>query len=139
MKEKVINMIKEYSEDGDCIGEVSNNEIISVAEKELGLNLPEEYKWFIKNYGQGGIGGAQILGVSKVNRPMFRDVTVDYRNYGLPDNLIVVENCDEWLYCLDTDTEKVITWDRISGVLGERYNTFLEFLIDRFNDEIENM
>lgn len=139
MKEKVINMIKEYSDDGDFIGEVSNGEIINVAEKELGLNLPEEYKWFIKNYGQGGIGGVQILGVSKANRPMFRDVTVEYRNYGLPNNLIVVENCDEWLYCLDTDTQKVIVWDRISGVLGERYNTFLEFLTDRFNDEIENM
>lgn len=128
MKEKVINTIKEYSEDGNFIGEVSNDEIISVAEKELGLNLPEEYKWFIKNYGQGGIGGVQILGVqilgvSKVNRSMFRDVTVDYRNYSLPNNLIVVENCDEWLYCLDTNTEKVIAWDRISGVLGERYNT----------------
>jgi antitoxin YobK len=139
MKEKVINMIKEYSDDGDFIGEVSNDEIINDSEKELGLNLPEEYKWFIKNYGQGGIGGVQILGVSKVNRPMFRDVTIEYRNYGLPNNLIVVENCDEWLYCLDTDSKKVIAWDRISGVLGERYNTFLEFLTDRFNDEIENM
>lgn len=139
MKEKVINMIKEYSDDGDFIGEVPNDEIINVAEKELGLNLPDEYKWFIKNYGQGGIGGVQILGVSKVNKPMFRDVTVEYRNYGLPNNLIVIENCDEWLYCLDTDTEKVIAWDRIRGVLGERYNTFLEFLADRFNDEIENM
>ena len=92
-----------------------------------------------KNYGQGGIGGVEILGISKINKAMFKDKTLEYRNYGLPNNLIVIENCDEWLYCIDVDTEKVVSWDRINGVLGERYATFLEFLIDRFNDEIENM
>lgn len=139
MKEKIMSMIEEYSEAGDFIGKIEHEEVISDAEKELGTNVPEQYKWFIKNYGQGGIGGVQILGVSKVNRPVFRDITIEYRNYGLPINLIVVENCGEWLYCIDLKTEKVIAWDRISGVLGERYNTFLDFLADRFNDEIENM
>ncbi|GAA0127532.1 type VII secretion system immunity protein YobK [Clostridium sp. CTA-19] len=139
MQEKIISMIEKYSEDEDFIGKISNDEIISDSKKELGINVPEQYKWFIKNYGQGGIGGVQILGISKVNRPVFRDITIEYRNYGLSTNLIVVENCDEWLYCIDINTEKVIEWDRIGGILGERYNTFLEFLADRFNDEIENM
>lgn len=139
MKEKIKSMITEYSEAGDFIGVIENDEVISDSEKELGINIPDQYKWFIRNYGQGGIGGVQILGISKVNRPVFRDVTIEYRNYGLPNNLIVVENCDEWLYCIDVDNEKVVSWDRINGVLGERYATFLEFLIDRFNDEIENM
>lgn len=139
MKEKIKSMIAEYSEAGDFIGVIENDEVISDSEKELGVNIPDQYKWFMRNYGQGGIGGVEILGISKVNRPVFRDVTIEYRNYGLPNNLIVVENCDEWLYCIDVDNEKVVSWDRINGVLGERYATFLEFLIDRFNDEIENM
>ena len=70
---------------------------------------------------------------------VFKDKTLEYRNYGLANNLIVVENCDEWLYCIDVNTEKIVAWDRMNGVLGERYSTFLEFLIDRFNYEIENM
>ena len=74
-----------------------------------------------------------------MNKAVFKDKTLEYRNHGLPNNLIVVESCDEWLYCIDVDTEKVVSWDRINGVLGERYATFLECLIDRFNDEIENM
>lgn len=139
MEEKVISIIDEYSEEGDFIGKVLNDEVINVSEKELGINIPKQYKWFIENYGQGGIGGVQILGISKVNRAVFKDVTLEYRNYGLPNNLIVVENCDEWLYCIDINNEKVIAWDRINGVLGDRYNTFLEFIVDRFNDEIENM
>ncbi len=77
--------------------------------------------------------------MSKTNKAIFKEVTMQYRNYGLPKNLIVVENCDEWLYCIDTNSKKVVAWDRIDGVLGERYSTFLEFLVDRFNGEIENL
>ncbi|WP_291581490.1 SMI1/KNR4 family protein [Clostridium sp. UBA6640] len=139
MQEKIIGIIEEYSEDGDFIGNISYDNLITVAEKELGFNIPSQYKWFIKNYGQGGIGAVQILGISKANRAVFKDITLEYRNYGLSTNLIVVENCDEWLYCIDINNGKIIAWDRISGVLGERYNTFLDFLADRFNDEIENM
>ena len=25
-----------------------------------------------------------------------------YRTYGLPHNLIVIKNCDEWGYCIDS-------------------------------------
>lgn len=139
MQEKIISIIEEYSEDGDFIGNIWDDNVITAVEKELGFNIPSQYKWFIKNYGQGGIGGVQILGISKVNRAVFKDITLEYRNYGLPTNLIVVENCDEWLYCIDINNGKIIAWDRISGVLGEQYNTFLDFLANRFNDEIENM
>lgn len=139
MKEEVQKLIEEYSEDAIFTGKISSDDIIESAITELGVNIPNDYRWFLKNYGQGGIGGVEILGVSKINKAIFKDKTLEYRNYGLPNNLIVVENCDEWLYCIDVDTEKVVAWDRINGVLGERYPTFLEFLIDRFNDEIENM
>jgi len=139
MKEEIQKLVKEYSEDAIFTGKISSDDIIESAITELGVNIPNDYRWFLKNYGQGGIGGVDILGISKVNKAIFKDKTLEYRKYGLPNNLIVVENCDEWLYCIDVDTEKVVAWDRINGVLGERYATFLEFIIDRFNDEIENM
>ena len=139
MKEEIQKLIEEYSEDAIFTGKIASDDIIESTITELGVNIPNDYRWFLKNYGQGGIGGAEILGISKMNKAIFKDKTLEYRNYGLPNNLIVVENCDEWLYCIDVDTEKVVSWDRINRVLGERYATFLEFLIDRFNDEIENM
>jgi len=139
MKEEIQKLVKEYSEDAIFTGKISSDDIIESAITELGVNIPNDYRWFLKNYGQGGIGGVDILGISKVNKAIFKDKTLEYRKYGLRNNLIVVENCDEWLYCIDVDTEKVVAWDRINGVLGERYATFLEFIIDRFNDEIENM
>lgn len=139
MKEEIKKLIKEYSEDAIFTGKISNDDIIESAITELGVNILNDYRCFLKNYGQGGSGGGEILGISKMNKAIFKDKTLEYRNYGLPNNLIVIENCDEWLYCIEVDTEKVIAWDRINGVLCERYVTFLEFLIDRFNDEIENM
>ena len=139
MKEEIQKLIEEYSEDAIFTGKISSDDIIESAITELGVDIPNDYRWFLKNYGQGGIGGVDILGISKVNKAIFKDKTLEYRKCGLPNNLIVVENCDEWLYCIDVNTEKVVAWDRINGVLGERYATFLEFLIDRFNDEIENM
>ena len=139
MKEEIQKLIEEYSEDAIFTGKISSDDIIESAITELGVDIPNDYRWFLKNYGQGGIGGVDILGISKVNKAIFKDKTLEYRKCGLPNNLIVVENCDEWFYCIDVDTEKVVAWDRINGVLGERYATFLEFMIDRFNDEIENM
>lgn len=139
MKEEIKKLIEEYSEEAVFTGKISSDEIIESSIEELNVNIPDDYRWFIKNYGQGGIGGVEILGISRTNKAIFKDTTLEYRNYGLPINLVVVENCDEWLYCIDTDTEKVIAWNRIDGILGDRYTTFLEFLLDRFNDEIENM
>jgi antitoxin YobK len=139
MREEIKKLIEEYSEEAVFTGEISSDEIIESSIEELKVNIPDDYRWFIKNYGQGGIGGVEILGISKTNKAIFKDTTLEYRNYGLPINLVVVENCDEWLYCIDTDTKKVIAWNRIDGILGDRYTTFLEFLLDRFNDEIENM
>lgn len=139
MKEEIKNLIEKYSDEGDFIGKIVNDNVIVNAVLELGVTIPKEYKWFIENYGQGGIGGVDIIGVSKLNKALFKDITLEYRKYGLLDNLIVIENCGEWSYCIDTNNEEIISWDRINGVSGVRYKTFFEFLEDRFNDEIENM
>ena len=139
MKEEIKKLIEKYSEEVVFTGKIFNDDVIECAITELEVNIPDDYKWFIKNYGQGGIGGVEILGISKTNRAVFKDTTLEYRNYGLSNNLVVVENCDEWLYCIDTDTKKIIAWNRIDGILGDRYTSFLEFLLERFNDEIENM
>lgn len=139
MKQRIIHMIEEYSEDGDFTGRILDIKVIDDIKKKMRMDLPSQYEWFIRNYGQGGIGGVQVLGISKVNRAVFWDVTKEYRKYGLPNNLLVIENCNEWLYCIDVNTEKVVKWDMIGGVISERYRTFLDFLVDRFNDEIENI
>ena len=50
----------------------------------------------------------------------------------------MIENADEWLYCIDANTGKVVSWD-MSGFIKEEYDSFDDYLIGQMNDAIENM
>ena len=70
-------------------------------------------------------------------------VTEDYRKFGLPNKFVVVENCDEWVYCIDTSNIeygecRVVDWDRIDGIGIEEYESFLEFFYERLVTAMEN-
>ena len=65
MYDKVVELINQYEEKGDFTYAVVNDVIIAEAEKVLNVNIPEQYQWFLKRYGHGGIGGIETLGVGK--------------------------------------------------------------------------
>ena len=81
---------------------------------------------------------ATLLGVGLDGSMAFLEETLDYRKYGLPHNLLAVENCDEWLYCLDCDTGEVVSWSQVDGVLPG-YPSFGDFLLQDLEDAIENL
>ena len=62
MNNKIIDIIKRYGEENDFYGKISEDDI-KLVEKSLGIIFPESYKWFILNYGSGGICGVEILGI----------------------------------------------------------------------------
>lgn len=139
MNDKLVEMINEYTEKGDFIGEVSND-YIKKAEKTLEVNFPKEYKEFVKQYGSGGICGVDILGVEGVEYSSVVESTERYRKLGLPHKYIVIENVDEFIYCLNTVGEhNVIRWDDISKREVTRYTTFDEYLQDSFQEAIDNL
>ena len=137
MKEKLQEMIRSYEAQGDFTHASVTEEKIKAAEKELAISIPKQYMDFLFNYGHGGIGGIEIIGVGKTGRLLFAEETEKYRQYGLPKNLLVVEDCDEWVYCIDCTTGKVVSWS--NGSVKICYQTFEEYLEDRFNDAIENL
>lgn len=79
------------------------------AQEQLDVTIPRQFLECLGACSHGGIGGVEILGVGLTGTMLFLDVTVRYRRYGLPHNLLVVENCDEWLYCLDCDIGEVVS------------------------------
>lgn len=142
-KDRIVEIIKEVSEPDDFTGGVDALRITNV-EQMLKVKLPESYKWFLSSYGHGGIGGIEILGVSRAEIPACVRVTEKYRQFQLPEKFVVVENCDEWLYCLDTsqlvDGEcPVVDWDRQENIGIRSYKSFDDFLQDRFTDVLDNM
>lgn len=87
-----------------------NDDILNEAEKVLKCKLPAEYISLLKTFGQGGIGGLEVLGVGKDGSLVFVNHTLKYRSYGLPDELIMIENCDEWLYCINAINGEIVKW-----------------------------
>ena len=63
---------------------------------------------------------------------------IKYREDGLPGNLLVVENCDEWLYCIDADSGEVVSW-YFDDEQCVDYPCFDDYLVDRLNDAVENL
>ncbi|MFE5320345.1 SMI1/KNR4 family protein [Paenibacillus sp. NPDC056579] len=140
---KLITLIQEHTDGNDFTGGISDNDIEKI-ECKLNVEFPRSYKWFLGNYGSGGMFGVDILGCGKSNNPSVVINTERLRNnLGLPHEYIVIENCDEFYYCLDTnnllDGEcPIISWDRVAGFGGKRAESFHEFLVDRLIDAKEN-
>ncbi|MDO4961408.1 MAG: SMI1/KNR4 family protein [Eubacteriales bacterium] len=134
----IIETIKKYEEPGDFTHYAVTDEILTTAETVLNVKLPEQYISFLKMFGHGGICGLEVMGVGLTGRMIFVDTTLDYRDEGLPDNLVAIENVDEWLTCIDCNTGKIVSWD-FSGYIKEDYMCFDDYLMDQMNSAIENM
>lgn len=141
-REELINFINEYMETDDFTGGVDKAQITFV-QNELGVELPESYKWFLLNYGSGGMFGVDIQGVGNSTRPPVIVHTKRFRDLGMEENLVVIENAGEYAYCLYTSkTENgecpIIAWNRVGG-LDDYYTAknFYEFLSQRLLDAKE--
>ncbi|MGG3556785.1 SMI1/KNR4 family protein [Peribacillus frigoritolerans] len=134
--------IKQYREDDDFTGGVSEDKV-KETEQKLQVSLPESYKWFLRNYGYGGLFGVDIIGYGFTG-PAVVDATKDHQKYyGLIDGLVVIEDIDEFAYCLDTNKIKngecpVITWDNQEGYGVKLADNFLEYFIERLEEAKED-
>lgn len=139
MNEKLYSRIKKIEEKGDFTHALITDDLVKEVEEKLNLELPAQYKDFLGNFSHGGIGGLEILGVGNNNRLVFVETTLKYREYGLPVNLIVIENCVEWLYCVNANDGRIVMWTNGSKEVNTAYNDFDEYLEDRIQDVLENM
>lgn|SRR5690625_412666 len=141
-KEKLINFMMRYMEPDDFTGGVDKRQV-NYIQDTLNIKLPESYKWFLYNYGSGGLYGVDILGVAKSNISTVVIETEKYRDLKMSENLVVIEDIDEYAYCLNTSNMKnnecpIIVWDKQEELAD--YNTaenFYEFLLQRLFDAKE--
>lgn len=138
MNDQIRALITHHEQDALFTHAVPTEEMLASAQRLLGVTIPQQYVEFLNEYGHGGVGGVEILGVGLTGTMLFLEATLRYRNYGLPNNLLVIENCDEWQECIDCDTGKVVSWDPVEGAIVD-YSDFDAFLLDRTQDAIENL
>ena len=139
--EKIRHILEEYQ--AECLFSYINPtaEEIQTAKAELNGEIPGDYRWFLEQYGEGGLDGLEIYGFNRLRGATFVHKTLLYRTYGLPEQLIVIENGDEWKTCIDTRTGKICLWspgDTI-GDVDIAYNDFLSYFYDELNNVIENL
>ena len=137
MNKSLKDLIKIHEKPMDFTHYAFHPKCIANAESKLGITLPDEYITFLREYGHGGINGVETIGIGRNGQFLFVDETLTFRQYGLPNNLIVIENCDEWLYCLNTDNGHVVMWSQEKQ--APAYTSFDEYLADRVSDAIDNM
>ncbi|USK79396.1 SMI1/KNR4 family protein [Peribacillus frigoritolerans] len=134
--------IKGNRQDAYFTGGVSD-EKVQETEIKLQVPLPDSYKWFLRNYGYGGIFGVEIIGYGLAG-PAVVDATKDYQKYyKLIDGIVVIENVDEFAYCLDTNKMQngecpVILWDNQEGYGFTAADNFLDYLIESLEEAKEN-
>lgn len=138
MNTLILDTIKRYEQPNDFTHTTVTDDMITAAETMLNLKLPEQYVSFLKMFGHGGIGGLEVMGFGLTGRMIFVEATMDYRKENMPDNLVVIENVDEWLTCIDCKTGKIVSWD-FGGYIKEDYDCFDDYLIDQMNSVIENL
>lgn len=138
MNEKILEMVAQYKEDSFFTYAEFTDETRVTAEKALKVILPEQYAEYLKAFGHGGVAGVEILGMGCDGSMIFVDSTLRYRGYGLPENLVVVENCDEWLYCVDCSNDAVVSWE-IDGEVKPEFDCFDDFVLSEYADAIENL
>lgn len=137
MNEQLLSMIENYEEKGDFSGEVPVH-ILELCERSLKVVFPNEYREFLQKFGSGGICGVDVLGIENESFFSVEEATKKYRGLGLPHSYVVIENVDEFIYCLDTERKNIIRWDEFSKKEVERYNSFDEYLEDSFQEAIDN-
>lgn len=115
-----------------------SNEEIKKAEQVLGFEIPESYLWFLNQYGHGGYF-FEFLGCSLTGNLLFVKETLKQREYGLPTNLLVIENCDEYVVCINTDNGNIVSWSHYDddGMLVKQ-TCFEDYFIDCLNNAIDN-
>ena len=58
---------------------------------------------------------------------------------GLPEKYIIIEDCDEFYYCIDSVSGKISSWSQYDkDGIRERFDNFYEFFKDNLQNAMDN-
>lgn len=151
--DKLINIIKEYLDEEELdlkdefSGGCTDNQV-ELVEKSLKVKLSNSYKWFLKEYGSGGIAGINLLGIEshKEDADTYTVVygTKLYREkYNMDDSLVVLQNYGDYVACLDTSKIEnnecaVVTWSQYdNGKILKKADNFYNYFLGELQYMLE--
>lgn len=143
MKDKqkeIINLINENEEifEGSFLKRSPTEEEIKKAEMSLGFQIPDSYLWFLNEFDHGGFF-FEFLGYGLNGVALFVEKTLYEREFGLPKMLLVIEDLDEYVNCIDTISNKIVSWSKHDrDDIIDVADNFYEHFIDNINNAIDN-
>ena len=70
---------------------------------------------------------------------MFVEETLKQRESGLPLDLLVIENCDEYFVCINTNSGNVVSWSIFDNEgVTKMDDSFLAYFLDCVENAIDN-
>ncbi len=140
MKNKIIEMIKNNEKvfKDAFLMRLPTDEELADAENVLGFQIPEEYVWFLKTFGHGGFF-FELLDYGLNGDAIFVTKTLREREFGLPKELLVIEDRDEYVHCIDTISKQIVSWSKYDndGIIKVADN-FYKYFLDNIDNAIEN-
>lgn len=137
---KIGQLLSKLGDDALFAGKASDTRVAEI-ENILGVTLPKSYQWFLRELGNGGFWGTEILGNGPGEAASCVQSTLNWREYGLPESMVVIEDVGEFIYCLDTSKMKrnecpVVDWAQNDGMGEEYFATFEAYFIVRMQESI---
>ena len=111
-----------------------NPQKINEIEEVLGIEICDEYKRFLNQFGMIMGFGITILGCGKSGNPSVITQTLRFRDFGLEKKYIVVCSADEWIYCLNSETNEISSWDAVDQRHKIESSGFSEFVLRELLD-----
>ena len=79
------------------------------------------------------------MGYFKNGKPKFVEITLKQKKNGLPKKYIIIEDCDEFYYCIDSVSGKISSWSQYDkDGIRERFDNFYEFFKDNLQNAMDN-
>ncbi|MBE5098039.1 SMI1/KNR4 family protein [Priestia aryabhattai] len=134
-RKKIRKLIEQYNQENNFYKE--DEGIIQETEEKLNVKFPESYRWFLKEYGSEG-DGLNFNGCKDILYYHNR-----FKSFDLPKAYIVIQHCDEYSYCLDTEKKinnecPVVNWSAFEKGVYPVVDNFYEYLLEEINNAIEN-
>ncbi|SMF53232.1 SMI1/KNR4 family protein [Pseudobacteriovorax antillogorgiicola] len=139
-KAKIENLVAEVRKAGlevDLSPAGASTESLLEVESKLGVTLPDDFKTFLREYGNIHVSGSYIAGVFNDDLTEESEGTVifetlrfreDSRTDPRPSFLVLSCEGNEWYMGIDTKDGRVLGYDALSQEFTEQYTDFFEYL-----------
>lgn len=141
MYDKLYKLLTEHEKERDFTHIPASDADIENAEKRLGVKFPDDYIWFLKNFGAGGVAGIEVYGLVKgglVCCDIFKYTLECREEYNLPHSFVIICNQDEWFDCIDTDTGAIVMWSMFDDDIVPCAGSFEEYMLEESQEAINN-